>query len=434
MIYCKEVPIKYETDVCVVGGGPAGIAAAISCARQGCSVFLLEAGGCFGGAATQALVPTFVTFTDGLNFLVGGVGKEIYDRCRAENPNCMTGRNVGYDVEKLKRMYDDMIAAAGVRFLFFANMVDAVATDGHVDSIIVSAKSGLYAIKAKLFVDATGDGDLCVRAGARFELGAEDGGIMGASLCSTWVNVDWSLPEPDQSSALERAFSDGVFTYEDRHLPGIYKQGASLGGGNITHVYGVDPTKEEDLTRGMIEGRRILPEFEAYYRQYVGGPFANAYPVATGAMLGIRESRRIIGDYKLTERDYDRRAVFDDEIGRYCYPIDVHESSPTKENYNAFMKDFTTRLYQDGESYGIPYRCLLPQNLQNVFVTGRCISADRKMMASTRVMPCCFLTGQAAGVAAALAVEAGEDDMRKVDVKDLQDRLAVLGVYLPNHR
>ena len=422
--------------MCVVGGGPSGIAAAVACARHGADVFLVESQGCFGGAATLSLVPTFINFTNGTDFLAGGIGREIYDRCTTENPGCEFGKVVGYDVEKLKRLYDDMIVSAGVRFLFFANMIDVICRDGHVEAAVVSSKSGLYAVKARIFIDATGDGDLCARAGADFESGDENGGFMGATLCSIWEHIDWNDPAAfrDQSAELERAFADGVFTCEDRHLPGIFKQGETLGGGNIGHVFGVDPTKEEALTLGMVTGRKALPEFEKYYRNYIGGAFAKARPVATGSTLGIRESRRITGDYVLTVNDFKRRAVFDDEIGRFSYPIDVHESEPTKDAFDSFMHEFTTMVYRDGESYGIPYRCLLPRTLNNVYAVGKCISTDRKMLASTRVMPCCFITGQAAGTAAAIAVKTGKCDTRRVDVGLLQDKLAAMGGFLPNHK
>lgn len=433
MLYQKEIPIKYTADICVIGGGPSGIAAAVAAARQRADVFLIEAQGCFGGAGTCALVPTFVDFTDGVHFLSGGIGKEVYDRCLAENPHGRVGHSTGYQVERLKKQYDDMVTGAGVRFLFFTSMVDAICTDGTVDAIIVTSKSGIYAIAAKVFIDCTGDGDLCARAGAPYVMGDENGMVMGSTLCSMWEDVDWSIPCPPQDSFLEQAFADKVFTFEDRHLPGIFATGPDSGGGNIGHAFGVRGTEEADLTRGMIEGRRILPEFERFYHDYVGGPFANARPVATGATLGIRESRRILGDYVLNIRDYHTHAVFDDEIGRFFYPIDIHVSAATKEAYEEFMKEFRSTGHYCGENYGIPYRSLTPKNLENVYVAGRCISTDRSMQASIRVMPCCFITGQAAGVAAAMCAQKAQTS-RQISVSELQDRLVDLGAFLPNHK
>lgn len=154
--------------------------------------------------------------------------------------------------------------------------------------------------------------------------------------------------------------------------------------------------------------------------------------VSTGAILGIRESRRIIGDYILNVEDFKNRAVFDDEIGRYCYPIDIHASKPDPAAYKKFEEEFTkTYRYNKGESYGIPYRCLVPKNLSNVLVAGRCISSDRYIQGSVRVMPGCYITGQAAGTAAAIAV-AGNTHTRGFDTELLRKKLRDMGAYLPN--
>jgi len=153
--------------------------------------------------------------------------------------------------------------------------------------------------------------------------------------------------------------------------------------------------------------------------------------VATASHLGSRESRRIMGDYVMTLEDFKARAVFPDEIGRYCYPVDVHESKPDKADHKKFAEEFRTLRYGKGESYGIPYRSLVPKGLTNVLVAGRCISADRYMLGSIRVMPGCFITGQAAGVAAAIAVQQ-KTDTRGFPVAELQRRLKAAGGFLPN--
>ena len=153
--------------------------------------------------------------------------------------------------------------------------------------------------------------------------------------------------------------------------------------------------------------------------------------VASGSLLGIRETRRILGDYVLTVEDFNHRAVFEDEIGRYSYPVDIHIARPDKESYQKFEKEFTSLRLRKGESYGIPYRCLTPRGLHNVLVAGRCISTDRSMQSSIRVMPGCYITGQAAGVAAAMMAEK-ETHSRRIDIKELQRRLVDMGAYLPN--
>jgi hypothetical protein len=173
-----------------------------------------------------------------------------------------------------------------------------------------------------------------------------------------------------------------------------------------------------------------MPEFERYYKEYLDG-YEEMELAATGAILGIRESRRIIGDYVMVLDDFINRTNFDDEIGRYAYPVDIHPSDTSVEGFKKFEEEYHNLRYKDGESYGIPYRALTPRGLQNVLVAGRCVSCDRYMQSSIRVMPGCYITGQAAGVAAAMAAEKNTDT-RGIDIKELQSRLKAIGAYLPN--
>jgi len=221
-----------------------------------------------------------------------------------------------------------------------------------------------------------------------------------------------------------------VFSKPDLHLPGIGPVGKRLGGGNIGHVYDLDGTDERSLTRGLIWGRKTMPEYERYYKEYLKG-FEKMQLAATGSLLGVRETRRIMGDYVLNLDDFKSRAVFDDEIGRYSYPVDIHASDASAKSYAQFEKEYTTLRYEAGENYGIPYRTLVTKGLDNLLVAGRCISSDRYIQSSIRVMPGCFITGQAAGIAAAMAAH-GNTDTRGIQVKELQRRLASMGAYLPN--
>jgi hypothetical protein len=285
-----------------------------------------------------------------------------------------------------------------------------------------------------MFIDATGDGDLAAWAGAPFEKGDADGKLMAGTLCSLWADIDWEEAHrggrPSDESRLEDAFRDNVFTIQDRHLPGMFRVGRRVGGGNIGHTFGLDSTDERSLTEALLWARRSLPEYERYYKQYLRG-FAQMELVATASQLGCRESRRIVGDYVLNLEDFQRRAVFPDEIGRYCYAVDIHAAKSDKASYDEYARDFKNLRYAKGESYGVPYRVLLPKGLANVLVAGRCVSSDRYIQSSIRVMPGCFITGQAAGVAAALAVEK-RTDTRGFPVSELQQRLKSLGVFLPN--
>lgn len=437
----RNVPVRYEVDVFVAGGGPAGCAAAVTAARQGKSVFLAEGQACLGGMGTSGLVPAFMQFGDGINFLAAGFGEELLDRLIAANgtipPADPAHRTGGYPIraEVLKRVYDDMLLEAGVDFTFHTHLIGVEVEQGRVHTVLLWGKSGLFAARAKVFVDGTGDGDLAAWAGAPFEKGDAEGTMMPGTLCSLWANADRDAYNAagigPQNTFVEQAYKDGVFTYCDKHLPGMWKISDTVGGGNIGHTFGVDATDERSLTEALLWGRKSMLEYEAYYKRYLKVGFENMELVATGALLGVRESRRIMGDYVLCLADFQQRATFEDEIGRYCYPVDIHVSRPNDEaDYQRFVKEFREMRYGKGESYGIPYRSLVPRELTNVLVAGRCLSADRFLQASIRVMPGCYITGQAAGMAAALAADAG-GDVRAIAVPELQRRLREIGAYLP---
>ena len=429
----RSIPIRHEVDIFVAGGGPAGVSAAVAAARQGRSVFLAERHTCLGGMGTAGLVPVFMQFSDGVNMLAAGIGEEILTKLRQAGG---TGPDSQFAIraEVLKRVYDDLLINADVNFTFEIQLIDIEKKADRICLAILAAKSGMFAVKAKVFIDCTGDGDLAVWAGTPFEKGDEEGNVMPGTLCSLWADINWDAVKKGgqirDDSRLEEAFKDNVFTHEDRHLPGMWRVGENIGGGNIGHTFGVDSTDERSVTQALIWARKSLLEYEHYYKNYLKG-FENMELVSTGSLLGIREGRRIMGDYVLNLEDFKKRAVFDDEIGRYAYPVDIHASKPDTANYKKFEEEFKTLRYNKGESYGIPYRILVPQKLSNVLIAGRCVSSDRYIQGSIRVMPGCFITGQAAGVAASIAIEKNTNT-RGFPVAELQKRLKKMGAYLPN--
>ncbi|MCX6906672.1 MAG: FAD-dependent oxidoreductase [Verrucomicrobia bacterium] len=395
---------------------------------------MAEAHSCLGGMGTAARVPLFMPVSDGVNFLAGGFGKRVIARLEKERGL----RGPAHDIEALKRVYDAMVGESGAVFTFHTSLIGVEAEGGRIAHVICAAPSGIFAVKAKVYVDATGNGDLAAWAGAPFEKGGAHGQLMPGTLCSVWGDIDWktweaSRPKGQQPDGhmLEKAFADGVFTVRDEHLTGMYRLGESLGAGNIGHTFDVDGTDEVSLTKALVSGRKTLKEYERYYREYLKG-FENTRLVTTGSLLGVRETRRITGDYVLCLEDYKRRATFPDEIGRYAYSIDIHPLRPGKDTYEQHRKEFDqTFRYGKGESYGIPYRVLTPRGMENLLVAGRCVSADAMVHGSIRVMPGCFITGQAAGMAAAMA---GQQNLsvHRLDVKDLQRRLKEFGAFLPN--
>ncbi len=428
-VFNRSISVRHYVDVFIAGGGPSGIAAALGAARNGCSVYLAEGQACFGGMATAGMVPAFMQFSDGINFLAAGIGEEIFERLNKQGG---TGYKDKFSIkaEVLKRVYDEMLLEANISFSLQTQLIGVEKQDDKVAFAILWGKSGIFAVKADVFIDCTGDGDLAAWAGAPYEKGDQEGNLMPGTLCSLWADVDWDrIKKYRDDEYLEQAFKDGLFSLDDRHLPGMWAVGEKTGGGNIGHAFGVDGTDERTLTKALVEQRRRLVEYERYYKKYLKG-YEGMELVSTASLLGIRETRRIMGDYVLNINDFKNRAVFEDEIGRYCYPIDIHASKPDAAAQKNCEEDFQKNFrYAKGENYGIPYRSLVPRGLSNVLVAGRCISCDRYMQGSIRVMPGCFITGQAAGAAASIAVKE-KTHTRGFDVNQLQKILKGMGAYL----
>ena len=266
ILFQRKIPVTRQVDVFIAGGGPAGLAAAVTAARMGASVFLAEKHQSFGGAAALSAVPAFMRFSDGVNFMAGGIGREIFDALYGPQTD-YTEVEFPIDVEKLKRIYDDMMVKSGADFLFDTTLIGVQAENGLIDSVILQGHEDLFAVQAHTFIDCTGDGTLAVMAGAHADKGDEKGRMMPATLCSLWSNVDWERAvvvvgqDPDNRN-LSQAFADGVFSVQDSSLPGMWHLPSDMGGGNIGHVFSVDGTREADITRGIIEARRRMPEYE----------------------------------------------------------------------------------------------------------------------------------------------------------------------------
>ena len=418
----RELAVKYCADIVVAGGGPSGVAAAVTASRLGKDVMIIEQSGTFGGASMLCGVPELVNFDDGVELISKGFGEEIFEALNLDIKDSNYGHY--YTPENLKRIYDKLILESGVKVLFYTRIVDAVCENGRVNQIVVSGTEGLYAIEAKYFIDCTGNAALCALSGAEYEYGDENGNTMSATLCSLWGGVDFSKKKMGiDGDTYMKAYEDGVFSQFDTVLPGIKPNmpEVGVGGGNIGHCFGVDDRSTESLTEATFHGRKILEEYERYYSEYVPG-CENAKLIRSADYIGIRESKRVICEYMLNKDDFFKKEPFFDEIGRYSYPIDIHPMTSDKDGMDGFHSSISMR-HEKGGSYSIPYRSLVVKDLKNLLVAGKTIGADHNMQASVRVIPGCYITGQGAGVAASVCVF-DSTDCKDADINKIKMILA----------
>ncbi len=439
-------------DVLILGGGPAGSAAAIAAAREGARTLLIERFGFLGGSGTAALVPAFCPFTDRKQCIIRGIGLEILEEMKQRMPHVAADGFdwVPIDAEGLKVIYERRVRDAGAQILYLTNFVDVLLeADAHesgrqrVSGVIIHNKSGLQRLTPRVVLDCTGDADVAAAAGAAFDKGdPRTGELQPCTMCFILSGVDNSVLQPwlwadgarnlllKPSIAQAKAAGDLDIIEEAANV--AYQSESTLGF-NFSHVFDIDGTDAQQVSNAMIEGRALVRRLTDFVRKYLPG-CQKAYLVTSGVQIGVRETRRIIGDYVLTLEDYLARRSFDDEIARNAYYIDIHLSKREWERNLGKEIDWESKIHQysPGESHGIPYRCLLPRTLTNVMVAGRSISTDRAVQGSTRVMPNCLAMGEAAGCAAAWAARATSTGrVRDVDVQKLRAALREYGAYLP---
>ena len=455
----RQALLAAETDVLVVGGGPAGIGAAIGAAEAGARVILAERYGFLGGNATAALVMPLMSFhTQRAEFeregalrlfptdhgpgepVVAGVLARLLARLvqtgGAIAPSRDTGYTVPFDPELFKLAALQLLEDAGVSFLFHA-FASGVLADGAMRGVVFETKSGPIVIRARVVVDGTGDGDIAAAAGAPYEIGREeDGLVQPMTLMFRMVEfdqagfADYVREHPDQWRGvhglwdlIRQASEAGELDLprEDMLFFGTpHEREVSVNSTRVTQVRGTDVF---DWTRAEAESRRQLRQIAAFLRRHVPG-FEQAYVAQSGVHVGVRETRRISGDYRLTAEDVLSARRFEDVVARGSYPIDIH---------NPKGSGTVLKRVPDSEAYDIPLRCLLPQGIEDLLVAGRCISGTHEAHSSYRVMPIVMATGQAAGVCAALA--AGRSlTPRTVPVADIQRELIRQGANLGGPR
>lgn len=438
----RQVPVDSSYDVVVTGGGPAGAAAAICAGRLGAKVLLVEATGCMGGMGTSGLVTAFDPMANGERMLVGGFMREVVETLFQRgflrpgiDPD--TWRKdyhkwTPFNVEGYKLVLDEFAASAGVEVRFFTRVIDVEANQQtrKVDGVVIHNIEGYRFVRAKTFIDCTGDAVLADLCGAPCrEAGRDTPRIMPATLASLFTGIEWSRVG-NQYEALHKALADGHFSQYDRHLPGMSQVGHNIGYLNGGHLFNLDALRCSSLSEGVMQGRRLAQEYLSFYRKYVAG-CENLEHVTTASLIGVRESRRIIGEYELNIDDYQNRRQFPDQIGVFNKSIDVHAYDTSDTEWERFRREYeeTGRLGV-GECFGLPYGILVPQGWENLWVAGRCASSDVQVHGSIRVQPACSMMGQAAGTAAVQSVRTGET-AHALDTTRLIQTLRDAGAYLP---
>jgi hypothetical protein len=451
----RSAAIVAEPDVLVVGGGPAGLGAALGAASVGVEVLLAERYGFLGGNATAALVmPLMSSYTqrgqpkpvevDRLlppdhgpgEAVVAGVFSTFLKRLIAAGgavaPTEHTGFVVPFDPEVFKLVALDLLDEAGVRFLLHALATEAIGSH-ELTGVVFETKSGPVVVKARCVVDCTGDGDIAARAGASFEVGRDhDALVQPMTLMFRMVEFQrrafaaYIKAHPDQWRGVHglwdliaQATAAGELELPREDLLFFGTPHECEVSVNSTRITGVLGTDVWDLTAAEWQSRHQLRQIVAFLRRYVPG-FEQAYVAQSGVNIGVRETRRIIGDYQLTAADVLDARKFDDVIARAAYPIDIH--NPTGSGT-------TLKRLPPGEAYDIPLRCLLPREVDRLVVAGRCISGTHEAHSSYRVMPVAMATGQAAGVCAALAARGGKGP-RQLSAVQVQRELTRQGADL----
>jgi FAD dependent oxidoreductase len=417
-------------DVVVVGAGSAGSSAAISAGLEGARTLLIDRLAFMGGTSTAVLDTFYAFYTPGESpvRVVGGLGWEVVGRLTAlgvafERPNTYgAGTGVTYDPETLKVVWEEFAADAGVELLLHTWATGVRLADDRLEALRIWNKGGERWVEAAVFVDASGDADVAAMAGAAYEDLATTGKVQSLSTLFRLANVDVARAAETKKADLWARMREAAATgrYNLPRLEGSWHRTPFDGVVmvHMTRIPNVDATDPVALTRAELEGRRQVREYHRFLRDCVPG-FERSVVVATSPSIGVRESRRVIGDYQLTRDDVLSARRFDDEIALCGAPIEDHGTGGgTDWQYVA-----------GGAVYGIPYRCLLPRGVEGLLVAGRCFSATHDAHASARSMATCMAMGQAAGTAAAVSARGGVTP-RAIAPDDLRARLSAAGALL----
>ena len=447
-------------DLVVCGGGMAGFSCAISAARMGLAVAVVERSGCLGGTATNAgvnhLLGVRKLHPDSRKHIrvVGGIFDELTDHLirngNAIEPNTIDlsfnpfgwyprmASGIAFDDTAMKIALDDFCEKAGVRVYYHTVLTEAECEGTKVKAVIVWNKDGFVRLKAGCFADCTGDADLAMLAGCPFSKGRKEDGLM--TPCSTEMHVDHvdghelvayqnKHQSPKLVEIIEQLKKDGIWTFPYEIFVTIQMVEKDVFMVNTIRQVGIDGTSEFAVSKALADGRRENVRLFNIMREYFPG-FKNAKIRRMTDYLGVRESRRICGDYTITIEDALHGKVYEDTVAATTYNFDLPD--PLRPSYDTMMGDVKNpHAERKHVVIRIPYRSLLPQGKNNLIVAGRCVSAEREVLGPVRVMGPCMMMGQAAGIASAIAKDCG-CNYRNVNIQTLQQMLWDSGILNPD--
>ena len=462
-----EIPFYGDYDVIVAGGGVAGFGAAVAVGKRGYRVLLIEATSALGGLATMGLVNIPLDF-------VSGIGREMMDELEAVEGHWHRNTNI----EKHKLVLDRMVKKYNVDVLLVTSIVDAIMDGDTVKGVVIQTKTGRQYITAKRFIDATGDSDLAFYAGAETESGRPEDGmsqacslefILGGVRWEDYQNSDLKKNDPRWTKLIKEDLESGLLPYESdnhlnwiTHIPGLPQHcGMDEVSICLVHSRKCYPLDSNDLTRMYFEGREQATMLAEYIKKRVPG-FENSFLTTTASLLGVRESRRIVGEYRLTAEDIAFCHKHDDVIAISNHGYDIHNFEETgnvkwapimlngeiqyvisnsggfgtttpppdgKPVVNAKGQTAEFAEFEPNRTYDIPYRCLVPVKVENLLAAGRNLSSDIYAQSGARLILCCLSMGEVAGVATCISL-AEDITPRNIDVKKLQTELISTGCNL----
>lgn len=406
-------------NLIVIGGGLSGVAAAVSASRNGLSVLLIEKSGSLGGAINNNLVYPFMRFWEWTDdwkvekYLSAGIFKEIVDaQSKYEKPDS----DMNFKPESIKKVLDDIVIDAGVEVLFRAQAFDVKCQNKQVKSLKVLTISGVIEFESDFFIDATGNGDIIALAGCEFQLGRESDGLcQPMTTCFRVSGVDLQLLKKDYPSLQEKYKQykqEGKIKNPRENILTMTGIGDGILHLNTTRVVKLNPTDAFEVSKAEMVAREQVFEIYAFLKEN-SKAFDNSTVISVASEIGIRESRKLVGEHVLTAQEIIDGVSFDDTIALGNYEIDIHNPSGAGTELHYFKR---------GEYYQIPYRCLVPKEYDNLLVAGRCLSATHQAHAAVRIMPICACLGQAAGTAVAIAIKTNKN-VHTLDVQLLRQQL-----------